>query len=58
MAHTGAGARMILLTLAWSLLTVSRSSGEVVKLVLAWRAQIIVCVRTEASVCSDTFCPV
>lgn len=37
MAHTGAG--MILLALAWSLLTASRASGEAVKLVFAWRAQ-------------------
>lgn len=62
MARTGAGTRMILLTLAWTLLTASQASGEVVRLVLAWLAQIIVGVLTQTGrrhqLCADAFCPV
>lgn len=62
MARTGAGTTMILLTLAWTLLTASQASGEEVKLVLAWLAQIIVGVLTQTGrrrqVCADAFCPV
>lgn len=62
MARTGAGTTMILLTLAWTLLTASQASGEVVKLVLARLAQIIVGVLTQTGrrrqLCADALCPV
>lgn len=52
-AHTGPGARMILLTLALSLLTASQASGELVQLAWAWLAHIILCATTQMGPYAD-----